>query len=245
VGVVCVAPQEDLADLVERHWIVRWDQSGRPPLRQEVLPDPSINLVVEPSGRSLYGVGSSRSLHELSGRGFVVGTKFRPGGFSGFRPGSVSELTGRVVSLPEAFGAAGVQLDFELEHAVDIEATIVAVSEFLHRHRPAPDPQRTLVMEVLEAMRSAPPGTRVSDLAASVALTPRTLQRVFARHVGASPKQVLQRLRPQRAVDMLGEGSAPSLARLAADLGYFDQAHLAQDFRTTLRRRPSAVASSG
>jgi AraC-like DNA-binding protein len=244
-GIVCVAPQEDLADLVERHWIVRWDQSGRPALRHEVLPDPSINLVVEPLGRFLYGVGSGRSLHELTGRGMVVGTKFRPGGFSGFLPGSVSALTGRVVSLPEAFGAAGAQLDVELEHAVDIEAIIVAVSGFLRRRRPAHDPQRTLVMEVLEAMRSAPPGTRVGDLAASVALTPRTLQRVFARHVGASPKQVLLRLRRQRAVDQLSEESTPSLARLAADLGYFDQAHLAQDFRTTVRRSPSAVASSG
>jgi AraC-like DNA-binding protein len=60
-------------------------------------------------------------------------------------------------------------------------------------------------------MRSATPGTRVGDVAASFALTPRTLQRIFARHVGASPKQVLQRLRRQRAVDQISEGSAPRL----------------------------------
>lgn len=242
---VRVAPQEDLADLVEQHWIVSWDQSGRPALHREVLPDPSINLVVEPAGRLLYGVGSGRSVHELTGHGMVVGTKFWPGGFSGFCPGSVAALTGRAVTLPEAFGPAGAQLDGELAAAADIRAIITTVSEFLRHHRPSPDPQRTLVMEILEAMRSAPPSTRVGDLAASFALTPRTLQRIFARHVGASPKQVLQRLRRQRAVDQLSEESAPSLARLAAELGYFDQAHLAQDFRTTLRRSPSAVASSG
>jgi AraC-like DNA-binding protein len=240
-----VAPQEDLTDVVEQHWIVSWDQSGRPALRHEVLPDPSINLVVEPDGRLLYGVGSGRSVHELTGRGMVVGTKFRPGGFSGFRPGSVSELTGRVMTLPDAFGPAGGQLDDELAAAADIATIVTAVSEFLRRHRPAPDPQRTLVMEVLEAMRSTPPGTPVGDVAAAFAITPRTLQRIFARHVGASPKQVLQRLRRQRAVDQLSEGGAPDLARLAAELGYFDQAHLAQDFRTTLRRSPSAVATGG
>jgi AraC-like DNA-binding protein len=242
---VRVAPQGDLADLVEQHWVVCWDQSGRPALRHEVLPDPSVNLVVEPAGQLLYGVGSGRSVHELTGRGMVVGTKFRPGGFSGFRPGSVSALTGRVVTLREAFGRAGAQLDEELAAAADIETIITAVSEFLRRRRPASDPQRTLVMEILEAMRSAPPGARVGDVAASFALTPRTLQRIFARHVGASPKQVLQRLRRQHAVDHLSEGNAPSLARLAAELGYFDQAHLAQDFRTTLRRSPSAVATGG
>ena len=242
-GMLRVAPQPDLADVVEQHWIVGWNQSGRPARRLEVLPDPAVNLVVEPSGRLLYGVGAGRSVHELTGRGMVVGTKFHPGGFSGFRPGPVSAITGKVVTLPEAFGAAGAQLDGELAAAVDVAAIIVAVSGFLRRQRPAPDPRRTLVSEILEAMRSAPSGTSVGDLAARFAVTPRTLQRMFARHVGASPKQVLQRMRRQRAVDQLSEGDAPGLARLAAELGYFDQAHLAQDFRTTLGRRPSALAT--
>jgi len=242
---VRMPPEDDLVDVVDQHWIVRWDQPGSQALRHEVLPDPSINLVVEPAGRLLYGVGSGRFVHELTGRGTVVGTKFRPGGFSGFCPGPVSAFTGRALTLPEAFGPAGAQLDGELAVAIDIAAIICTVSEFLRRRRPASDPQRALVMEVLEAMRTAAPGTAVGDVAASFALTPRTLQRMFARHVGASPKQVLQRLRRQRAVDQISEGSVSSLARLAAELGYFDQAHLAQDFRTTLRRSPSAIANSG
>jgi AraC-like DNA-binding protein len=242
-GMVRVAPQPDLADVVEQHWIVSWNQAGRPALRHEVLPDPAVNLVVEPAGRLLYGVGAGRSVHELTGRGVVVGTKFRPGAFSGFRPGPVSAISGQVMTLPEAFGAAGAQLDGELAAAFDIGSIIVAVSGFLRRHRPAPDPQRTLVTEILEAMRSAPPSASVGDMAARFALTPRTLQRMFARHVGASPKQVLQRMRRQRAVDQLSEGGALNVARLAVELGYFDQAHLANDFRTTLGRSPSAVAT--
>ncbi|MGA2930169.1 MAG: DUF6597 domain-containing transcriptional factor [Solirubrobacteraceae bacterium] len=63
-------------------------------VRQEVLPDPSVNLAVEPAGRLLYGVGSGHSVHELKGRGMVVGTKFRPGGFSGFRAEPMSSITG-------------------------------------------------------------------------------------------------------------------------------------------------------
>src|SRR5271170_1984540 len=82
-GMVRMPPEDDLVDVVDQHWIVRWDQPGSQALRHEVLPDPSINLVVEPAGRLLYGVGSGRFVHELTGRGTVVGTKFRPGGFSG------------------------------------------------------------------------------------------------------------------------------------------------------------------
>jgi len=243
-GMVRIAPAEDLADVVEQHWIVRWDYRGRSPGRQEVLPDPCVNLSVEPAGRLLYGVGAGHSEHRLEGRGMVVGTKFRPGGFSGFRPGPVSDLTGRVLTLREAFGPAGAGLDLELLRAGDIEAIIAAESTFLRARRPPPDPERALVMEIVEAMRAAAPGTRVAEVAARFALSPRALQRLFAKHVGATPKQVLQRFRRQHAVDRLSQASCGNLARLAADLGYFDQAHLARDLRSTLGRSASVIAAS-
>ena len=118
------------------------------------------------------------------------------------------------------------------------------MTAFLRAHRPPPDPQRALVAEVVEAMRAAPPGTRVREIAAHFAVTPRTLQRLFATHVGASPKRVLQRFRHQDATDRLETGGArDGLARLAAELGYFDQAHFLHDFRAATGRRPSAVAA--
>lgn len=242
-GVIRVAPSHDLADVVEQHWVVRWDRRQMPVLRRELLPDPSVNLVVEPGGVLLYGVGSAYGVRELHGRGMAIGTKFHPGGFSGFRPGPVSAITGRVLTMPDAFGPAGAELDAGVAAAHwDVGATILALSSFLRTRRPAADPQRALVMAVLEAMRAAPPGVRVGELAARFAIAPRTLQRLFAVHVGTSPKQVLQRLRRQQAIDRLNDKPV-QLAQLAAALGYFDQAHLAHDFRTTLGRSPSAVSA--
>ncbi len=49
-GMVRVAPAADLADIVEQHWVVAWDHRGRPPVTQEVLPDPCVNLAIEPVG---------------------------------------------------------------------------------------------------------------------------------------------------------------------------------------------------
>lgn len=242
-GMVRIAPARDLADIVEQHWIVSWDHRGRAPVRHEVLPDPCVNLVVEPAGRLLYGVGSGRSVHELEGVGTVIGTKFRAGGFSGFLAAPVSSLTGRVSTLPGAFGEAGAELDRELAMAASSSLVIAGVSEFLRTHRPDCDPGRTLVMEIIDTMRSAEPGTRVTQVAAAFGVSPRTLQRLFANHVGTTPKQVLQRFRRQCAVDRLARETGNSLARLAAELGYCDQAHFTRDIRTTLGRPPSAVGA--
>jgi transcriptional regulator GlxA family with amidase domain len=172
----------------------------------------------------------------------VVGTKFRPGGFSGFLPGPVSDLSDRVQTLPETLGRAGEALDLTLATAPDIAAVIATVTSFVRANRPQPDPRRALVMEMAAAMRDAGPAASVNGLAADFAVSPRTMQRLFARHVGATPKQVLQRFRRQQAVDLLREPGGPSLAAIAAELGYADQSHLTRDFRATLGRGPAAIA---
>jgi AraC-like DNA-binding protein len=156
----------------------------------------------------------------------------------------VRELNDRVIPVATAFGADGARLEAELADAGTTGALLDLVAAFLREHRPPPDRGRELVAEIVEAMRTAPPGTSVAEIARRFAVAPRTLQRLFAAHVGASPKRVLQRFRHQRATDRLaaGDEAAPALARLAAELGYFDQAHFMRDFRAATGRLPSALA---
>ena len=245
VGLRVVEPSAGVADLIERHWIVGWDHRGRDPLVQETLPDPCVNLAVEPSGAWVYGVRTGRSTHELAGAGVVIGTKFRPGGFSGLAGGGpVRALTDRTLTLAEAFGDDGEALARALDDAVTVEAVIGAVEALVRRRRPPRDAGRELAQAAVERMRAARPGTPVAEIAARSGLSPRALQRLFARHVGATPKQVLRRFRLQDAVDQVARGE-DTLARLAADLGYFDQAHFVRDFRTTVGRSPSAYAELG
>jgi AraC-like DNA-binding protein len=240
-GMARIAPAEDLADVVEQHWVVAWDHRGIEPVVQEVLPDPCVNLAVEPAGVLVYGVTGRTSKHVLAGAGAVLGTKFRPGGFSGFVPGPVRALNDRVLPAAKTFGADGAALERALAGAATTAAMVEIVTAFLRARRPPPDPQRALVRDVVEAMRDAAPGTSVADVARDFAVAPRTLQRMFAQHVGASPKRVLQRFRHQDAADRLAAPEPGGLARLAAELGYFDQAHFTQDFRRATGRVPSSV----
>ncbi len=41
-----VAPSAELAALVERYWLIRWDLRDAPPFAQETLPHPCVNLVI-------------------------------------------------------------------------------------------------------------------------------------------------------------------------------------------------------
>jgi AraC-like DNA-binding protein len=79
---------------------------------------------------------------------------------------------------------------------------------------------------------------RVDELARRFEMGIRRLQRIFAEYVGASPKWVIRRYRMQDAAAKAGAGKV-AWARLAADLGYSDQAHFTRDFAANVGVAPS------
>jgi len=232
-------PAADLAHLIERHWVVRWDLGDRPPHRQEVVTHPCVNLVFEPHGAAVFGVQRRRDSRVLRGSGWAVGVKFRPGGFSGFLTRPVHEITDRAVSLRDAFGADGDRLAREAARHDEPAAKTALAEAFLRERMPPPDAEVDLVQEVVVDMLDVDPGTTVAEIAKRHAVSTRTLQRLFRRHVGVGPKWVLRRYRLQEAAEQLAAGERSDWTRLALDLGYFDHAHFIRDFRAVVGRSPA------
>lgn len=237
------APAADLADHVERHWIVSWELDPGEEFVQEILPHPCVNLVAEPGRIAVWGIPQRRSPHRLEGTGIAVGTKFRPGGFRGFCELPAEGLNDRAVRLGELFGAAGTGLAVALAgHSGDPDPQITAIESFLRERLPSRDPQYELIAAVVAAMLTAPPATTVAELADRHAVSPRTLQRLFREYVGVGPKWVLKRYRMHEAAERIAAGEAGSGAELAFELGYSDQSHFISDFRSQIGLSPGAYA---
>ncbi|MFF0252099.1 helix-turn-helix domain-containing protein [Micromonospora zamorensis] len=109
---------------------------------------------------------------------------------------------------------------------------------------PAADaPQRD--RPVVEAARSAlhdggPHTDGLVPLARSIGVSPYRLSRSFQALVGVPLTRYRNRLRVGRALDRLAEG-APSLAALATELGFADQAHLTRTLRAHLGHPPGEL----
>jgi AraC-like DNA-binding protein len=67
----------------------------------------------------------------------------------------------------------------------------------------------------------------------------RSLQRIFSEYVGQSPKWVIQRYRLHEAIERFRSGDVLDWAQIALDLGYFDQAHLINDFKAMVGYTPT------
>jgi AraC-like DNA-binding protein len=235
----------DLADLVERHWLVTWDLPAGRRASVTLLPHPCVNLVLDRGTAAIAGVGSERFTYPYSGSGRVFGVKFRPGGFRPFLGRPVSELTDQTVPLAILWGpSAATAMAADLTAAPDLPALVAVAERHLREHWPVPDPEVAVVGRIVHALLYDRSVTRVEEVSARFGIRPRTLQRLFQRYVGVSPKWVLRRYRLHEAAARLAEGTDTSWADVAADLGYFDQSHFIRDFTRAIGMTPVAYAEA-
>ncbi len=244
-----VAPRADLAPFIEHFWSVTW--SLRTPLLVETLPHPTVHLVFEEctsegariSRAELTGVPSRRFTRQLVGDGRVFGIKFRPAAFQPVWGGAMVELRDRVLPLDAALGSAAEALHAGVARALGIEDAADHVESILLAILPPMPREVGMTRDLAERMASDHALLRAEDAAREAGLDERTLQRRFRRHVGVTPKWVIRRYRLHEAAERLKGPSAPSIAALAAELGYFDQAHFAREFKLVVGRTPREFAA--
>jgi AraC-like DNA-binding protein len=107
---------------------------------------------------------------------------------------------------------------------------------------PGPDAARAaLVADAREAIAAGHPAAgALLPLAGLLGVSPYRLSRAFTRELGTSLTRYRNRVRVGRAVQRLEDG-VESLADLAADLGFADQAHLTRTVRAHLGCTPAAL----
>ncbi|MCW3818857.1 AraC family transcriptional regulator [Micromonospora sp. DR5-3] len=230
-----------LRPYVEHYWLVDWELTE--PHVQRVVPHPAVNVVFQtqaggPETGEVAGVGLELFTVTLRGTGRVSGIQFRPGGFRPFWPRPVSELTGQRRPL------AQVGLPVQGEHcAGPDDERCRRLDELLTSWAPAPDPLAAEATALVEEIRADRRILRVDDFARRHAVSTRRLQRLFLDHVGVGPKWVIRRYRLQEAIEQAAAGPL-DWARVAADLGYADQAHLVREFSAVTGVSPAAYARS-
>ncbi|MFF3842176.1 DUF6597 domain-containing transcriptional factor [Streptomyces sp. NPDC001930] len=264
-------PAPELRPYLEHYWLIDWELPE--PYATHVVPHPSMNIVFQRYGAlgapaadarasaEVSGIGLGLFTQKLTEAGRVCGVQFRPGGFRPFAPAwPVSTWTGRRVPLTEVFPDAGtdagVGTDVEAGHAdagllsavlsPDTDhARVAALDAFLLAHGPAPDPATDRAMELVDLIRGDRTVRKVAQLVSATGLSARSLQRLFATHVGVGPKWVILRYRIHEALERAeaaGAADGPDWAALAVELGYSDQAHLVREFTATIGVPPTAYA---
>ncbi|MGH8026238.1 MAG: DUF6597 domain-containing transcriptional factor [Pseudoxanthomonas sp.] len=235
-----LSPPAALAAVVQHFWIVRWDLCGGPPQVRETLPHPNAHLVLEAGRARVHGIHTGRFTSVLEGQGAVFGVKFRPAGFHPFLRAPLSALRNRSMPLHELFGDEGDALGpAVLSQQEDDAAMAAAAVDFLVPRLPPVGEEVERVGRIVDGIAMDRTINTLDDLVARWRIGKRALQRMFNEYVGVGPKWVINRYRMHEALERMEQGDEVEWARLALELGYFDQAHFIRDFKALVGCPPA------
>ena len=94
-----------------------------------------------------------------------------------------------------------------------------------------PDRESSVLMNAVYDIITSRGTVKITDLTAAAAISPRRLERVFDEHMGISPKSFASLVRYQLLWQELCLGRGSCVLDLVEKYGYYDQAHLLNDFR--------------
>jgi AraC-like DNA-binding protein len=233
------SPSENLRLFIQRYWTVKWDLRGQSPYHQRILSHPCVNVVFEKENSRIYGVSKDTSLHLLKDKGCVFGIKFKPGGFYPFYHFPISQLTNHSLPIEEVFGSKIKKTVEELLSQETDAEKIQTIEKFLSEYLPERNHLAEQTTQLVEYIAENREITKVEQLARLVMINKRTLQRMFHKYVGVSPKWVIKRCRLHEAAELAEAGKLPNWSQIALELGYYDQAHFIKDFKSVIGKSPN------
>jgi len=140
----------------------------------------------------------------------------------------MDELGGRLLDLVEVLGADGRRLAEQLRETSSWRQRLALVDRFLLERGPRPSPEVGWAWRRLVATGGAVP---IGQLACEVGWSHKHLLTRFRRQVGLRPKTAARLIRFDGVWRYLDGRRPLDWGRVAAEVGYADQAHLAREFR--------------
>jgi AraC-like DNA-binding protein len=182
----------------------------------------------------IAGAGVTSYVTQISPAQTVLTIHFHPGGAAAFLPAPMDDLEDTCVRLEAMWGRDGSILRDRLVEAPSIQARVAIVESFLLARMRTRSPAIDAVLQAAEHR----PSLRVADACTLTGLSAKRLIASFRSEVGLTPKTYLRVRRFQAAMRRLDTPEARG-AQIAADLGYFDQAHFVREFRSFTAMTPT------
>ena len=223
--------------------------------RERVLPTGGIQLLVNLDADALFGDigGVPHHTHGAALQGpysrpavvdpahqrAIIWVAFRSGGAYPFFPVPAGATRDQLVPLDALWGRDGALLRERLLAAGPPPRQLQAVEAALlgRTSQPTRDPAVALAAAALHR------GASVTEVADRLGWTPNRLARRFGQQIGLTPKRFARVRRFQRLVAAAGAApEQPDWGRLAAETGYYDQAHMIHDFHAFADLTPTRYA---
>lgn len=227
-------PHPALKLYIDAYWVARGETSESN--IERILPDGCIDIILNPGEdclspdsalllehKKVYLVGTmTRYKQNLMHTGTkLIGIRFKPAGFSAFYDYSnLHRLTDETI-------------EFEQKLTPDLNGTVKYAGAYLDFFflKILNPPKRSIAPLIADIQRCQG-RTSVNTLADQYATTLRQLQRYFNKYLGISPKEFINLVRYQSALEKIRNNSSnKGLSEIAFESGYYDHSHLTNEIK--------------
>jgi AraC-like DNA-binding protein len=242
-------PKPPLNQFVELFWF--YDGfPARPHKKERLMPDGSVELVINLNedetriydrenfekcerlpGSVLCGPHSSFFVIDTAEQDSVIGIHFKPGGVFPFFKLPADELQNQHISLGDLWGAEGGFLRERLLEAPTPEIKFRVMEECLLARTAKPMERHRAVNHALALFRNIHTAPAMAEVSDQIGISSRRFIQLFSNEVGLTPKLFCRVRRFQQVLQTLRNGTDFDWAEIAADCGYYDQAHFIHDFK--------------
>ncbi len=209
-----------------------------------LLPEGGVNLFVN-LGECIHSTGLDKKINHggiylvgpmmksdvqiIRNEALLFGVRFKPGAFSYFH---------RYDSLDQI---ANSFQEFTPKLFPDIKKIISNFAAYLDEYylHKLSAPKNSVLNCVTEIHQKGG-SVNIETLARKHFMSERQLERLFKQQVGVSPKKFADLQRFHQAFGMLNSRVGCSMEEIAWDCGYYDHAHLTNDFKRYIGQPPSA-----
>ena len=193
--------------------------------------------IVEPV--FLHGANTISRKWGFFGAVEMIGIRFQEGGAYPFLSVPLVELQNEIALLEALNRPELLRLHAQLYEARTLAARINLIEEWLLSRLARGKERDALIPASLKRLREKAGNFLIPDLARELAISQRQLERLYHSQVGMSPKQYSRLLRVDAARLALKQVDDQSLAGLATELGFYDQAHFIREFSAVIGITPS------
>jgi AraC-like DNA-binding protein len=253
---LCHSPRAPLNEFVERMWLVA---GGESPRQDRILPSGTVELVINlrddriqidgtvhsARGRTLSGVAVSGTYSEAfiidaMQHAAMMGVHFRPGGGSAVLGVPSVEFADAHVDLAAIWGGTVVrEIRERLCAAPTHQERFRCLEQVLIERLRSPLRRHAAVPLALACFTATGMGASVREVARQAGLSYRRFLTVFRAEVGLPPKLFCRILRFHHVHALAHRRGRIDWAQIALECGFFDQSHLANEFRVISGLTPS------
>lgn len=239
-------PDQALTAFIRCYWTLEGPKEEKPE-KQTIVPDGCMEMIFHygdlykqylDNGNSIiqprcFVIGQlTRPLEiEPTGETGIFSIRFHPEGFLPFTTTPIKEMENTAVLLEKLFGKAGQEIEQQILNANSTSERITRIEKFLLDRLTDIKPIDRIIKSTVETIMTANGQLSVDELSQLTQVDRRQLLRKFSSAIGISPKQLSRTIRLQSAFKMLLNDQFSSLAKLAYENEYYDQAHFIKEFK--------------